>query len=441
LKNKTITVSWTDTLSANTTYVFNFGAGITDLTEGNKATEAMYVLSTGNEIDSLSLKGTAADAWSGEPAKQKRIVMFESDSLITSRKAKPVSIGITKDDGGFTLPYLSHGNFSIFALDDANSNYLWDEGEAVGFLQSQVSPAWKDSVKRKLLLSTPRPSKPTVGEYKIDSLGKITFAWDHYFKGISLRSLNPDATVVWSTKKDSIVAWVNTKQYNKSIEIKVAVDSIVLDTIGVKVISEAIEKPLRLSAKPTDRILPKSTLTLAFNQGIASVDASKVNLKIDSTLLAPPSAAVSNNEVLLNYNWLAGKKYNLQLLPGAIAGVFGNTNDTLDVTVSVLSAEETGTLNLTIQAPELAPSAFLLVLDNKQNEVFRAPISTAKEMSIPNIIPGEHVLKLVNDINGNGIWDPADFKKRQAPERVWTFGQKLNIRANWDINQTWIIEE
>jgi hypothetical protein len=441
LKNKTISVSWTDTLEANTTYVFNFGAGVTDLTEGNKAKDVMYVFATGSQIDSLSLTGIVRDAWTNEPAKQKRLVMFHEDSLITQRQAKPVSIGLSQDNGNFKLPYLREGNYSLFVLDDANSNYLWDEGEAVGFLPKQVTPQWNDSSSIALNMSTPRNSKPLVGEYNTDSLGRISFAWDHYFKGLNIEPLSNEATVNWSAKKDSVVAWVNSKALDKNIELRITADTLVLDTISIKVFSEATKLPIRLETKPNDRLLPKSMWTGLFNQPIASVNTSKFLIKKDSTTLAEPRVSFVQNQLEVLFGGVAANKYTMKLLPGAITSIYGSTNDTLDFAFSVLSTEETGILNLAIQSEPISSNSYVVLLDNKQNEVFRTPLVPEKTIQIANIIPGEHTLKVIEDTNGNGIWDPANFATRVQPERVWTYGQKLNVRANWELNQQWKLEE
>ncbi|MGK0252556.1 MAG: hypothetical protein ACI81G_001996, partial [Gammaproteobacteria bacterium] len=54
---KYITIDIKDTLQPNTTYVFNFGQSIVDNNESNPYAYFKYILSTGDYIDSLSVKG------------------------------------------------------------------------------------------------------------------------------------------------------------------------------------------------------------------------------------------------------------------------------------------------------------------------------------------------------------------------------------------------
>ena len=59
---KFIKIKLGDTLKKNTTYSFNFGKSIVDNNEENKLEYFRYVVSTGNYIDSLKLKGAVNDA-------------------------------------------------------------------------------------------------------------------------------------------------------------------------------------------------------------------------------------------------------------------------------------------------------------------------------------------------------------------------------------------
>src|SRR5690606_31186767 len=64
--SKYIKIIINDTLKANTTYAFNFGQSIVDNNEENPYPYYKYVFSTGNYIDSLSVKGNIYDAQNRE---------------------------------------------------------------------------------------------------------------------------------------------------------------------------------------------------------------------------------------------------------------------------------------------------------------------------------------------------------------------------------------
>ena len=55
--------------------------------------------------------------------------------------------------------------------------------------------------------------------------------------------------------------------------------------------------------------------------------------------------------------------------------------------------------------------------------------------------PGRYYLRLFYDRNGNGRWDTGDYDKGLQPEEVYYFPQAIDVRANWDIEQTWRVKE
>src|ERR1051325_7489051 len=63
VKGKSLLIELKDTLKENTTYTFNFGDAIRDITENNPIDNFQYICSTGNYIDSLSLSGTVKNAF------------------------------------------------------------------------------------------------------------------------------------------------------------------------------------------------------------------------------------------------------------------------------------------------------------------------------------------------------------------------------------------
>ncbi|MBL7726174.1 MAG: hypothetical protein JNM68_00735, partial [Dinghuibacter sp.] len=58
---------------------------------------------------------------------------------------------------------------------------------------------------------------------------------------------------------------------------------------------------------------------------------------------------------------------------------------------------------------------------------------TGKQVVIDLFKPGEYELRMLNDENGNGIWDPGTFfVKKKQPEIVKPLSKKLNVRADWE---------
>ena len=52
------------------------------------------------------------------------------------------------------------------------------------------------------------------------------------------------------------------------------------------------------------------------------------------------------------------------------------------------------------------------------------------------IRPGKYTFRLIEDLNSNDIWDTGNYLKQVQPEPVYYFPNELDVRANWDLNET-----
>lgn len=54
--------------------------------------------------------------------------------------------------------------------------------------------------------------------------------------------------------------------------------------------------------------------------------------------------------------------------------------------------------------------------------------------------PGMRDLRLIEDMNGNGRWDPGEWATLKQPERTWYHTGSVNIRAAWEVKVDWPID-
>lgn len=144
-KGRGIRVRIKDTLRENTTYLFQFKEGIVDFNEGNALPSYEYVFSTGGSIDSMTLRGTVVDAFSGKPRTEPVTVIAwsesqQADSVGDSIVAKVQPMYVTRCDkeGNFALNHLREGRYLLLALEDGDKNLRLNGDEAVAFLDSLV---------------------------------------------------------------------------------------------------------------------------------------------------------------------------------------------------------------------------------------------------------------------------------------------------------------
>ena len=140
LKKKSIIIEYTDTLKSNTTYTFNFGDAIKDLHEGNKLQNFEYVFSTGDILDSMSVRGKLKYAENLEVPDEPISIMLYTDLRDSVPLLDiPLYVGRSDDSGVFSVNNLRPDVYKVFALKDGNNNFLFDlPTEEIAFLDTSL---------------------------------------------------------------------------------------------------------------------------------------------------------------------------------------------------------------------------------------------------------------------------------------------------------------
>lgn len=141
---KKLTVEFNDTLRENTTYSIDFGNAVCDLNEGNALKGYTYAFSTGASIDSMEMSGTVLNAQTLSPMEGMIVGLYEPfdtarQDSVGPRYKMPTRIARSDENGKFTIRNVKEGRYEVFALKDANGDYLYTEGEMFGWLDSSVT--------------------------------------------------------------------------------------------------------------------------------------------------------------------------------------------------------------------------------------------------------------------------------------------------------------
>lgn len=132
-----------DSLLANTTYNFFFGEAIVDITEANPIPNYQFVVSTGDYVDSLSVRGRVVNAKTLQPSEGVFVMMYNNIYDSVPMLERPVYLTKTNKEGNFTINNMQDGEYLMFALLDMNSNFIYDNpNEKIAFLDSLIRPVY-----------------------------------------------------------------------------------------------------------------------------------------------------------------------------------------------------------------------------------------------------------------------------------------------------------
>ncbi len=230
---------------------------------------------------------------------------------------------------------------------------------------------------------------------------------NYWFKGIETDSLKFEYPI-----KDSI----KTELVNFKNPIK---DSLIITQITIGAIDL------------TDIFKIKSNLP------IVSSDSSLVKIRKKDSTLVPAKIKIDKNydRVEIDFKLIPNDMYDIQLLPNTLKDFWGDTHDTLNYRVSTKKVEDYG--NIFIQLIYEDSSEFILELlkDNKVIRSYNKPVEDSN-YSFKLLNPGKYFLRLIKDNNNNDKWDTGNYLKKIQPEEVIYYPFELELRANWDLNET-----
>ncbi|WP_317045711.1 MULTISPECIES: Ig-like domain-containing protein [Arenibacter] len=444
--NKYVEIILKDTLKANTTYTFNFGLSIIDNNEGNPNRFFTYVFSTGDYIDSLTVSGVVKDAFNKKADTFISIMLYEIDSTYTDStiyRQPPNYIANTLDSTPiFHLKNLKEGKYAMFGVkDEAKNNIFNQKTDKIAFIKDTLSLP-TDSVYLLTLFKELPDYSISVPNFAAKN--KIIFGYQGNVKDISIKNLStlPDTVRTKITKerdKDTLNYWFTPFKADSLVFTVSNEKERLIDTFSVKTKKVAMDS-LILQPNQRGSLEFGNPFYIGANTPISKIDSSKISMmRKDSTLvLVAMELDTLGNKIDFDFEVEPNENYTLDLLPGSVTDFFGIENDTISYKLSTKSYADFGNLSLTLEGPVSYPLIVQLT-DEKgvtKKEMF-ATEPTVFEFS--NIVPSKYLIRLIFDSNGNQKWDTGNYIQQTQPERVVYYPNVLEVRANWELEQTFTL--
>ena len=378
-KLKTVTIKIKDTLEENTTYSYDFGNAIKDNNEGNILRNFTYVFSTGTHIDSLDLMGRVLVAQTGVPDSTLIVMLHRKGDDSAVIKEKPRFIAKLDSTGRFHFRHLPAGVFYLYALKD--------EGGQKKYLS-----------KKQLFAFSDKPVN-TAG----NNAGIVLYAYLE--KDEDKRALTTTTKPVAKTDKD--------KEKDKRLKFSLNLESNQQDILG--------------------------QLVFTFNDPLKNFDSAKVQFTdeafkpVSNYRLAKDT---TNKKLTLFYKWPENTAFNLIVDKDFAEDSSGRKIPRTDtLRFRTMKESDYGTVNIRFNNLDLSKKPVLQLL--QQEVVKDSARLTARDFKIKLMKPGEYDIRVLLDENGNGTWDTGEFfGKRRQPEKVIAVKRKLNVKANWDNDNT-----
>jgi len=446
---KFVEIKFKDTLRENTTYTLNFGQSITDNNEGNPNSFLTYVFSTGDYIDSLTLLGAVKDAYNKEVDNFVSVMLYELDTVYTDStiyQRPPNYITNTLDSAViFTLRNLKEGRYALFGLKDEGKNNVFDQNlDKIAFIQDTVTLPTDSTYLLTLFKEIPDYSS-SVPSYSAQN--KIIFGYFGDGKDVTIDLLSdlPDTVrtkIAKEPDKDTLNFWFTPFEMDSLVFTVTNENLRVIDTFTVKSRKVGIDS-LNLNANQRGSLDFNQPFFIQATTPLVAIDTTQMSMIAKDSILLPFTASLDSvaNKVDIDFDVQPNESYFLNMLPGAIRDFFGQENDTLSYKLSTKSLADYGNLRFSISTDSLAYPLIVQLTDEKGKTKQEIYASKPKIFEFNALEPARYLVRIIFDANGNEKWDTGNYLKKIQPEKVSYYPDVIEVRANWELEQTFVIPD
>ncbi len=303
----------------------------------------------------------------------------------------------------------------------------------------------------RLFFSAPQDELPTLRALRpeSDSAG-IDTAWvDFLDYALCQPSINRDTITYWLT--DSAAIRMDTLRFEMTYlksdslyNLQPQTDTILAVYKAPRSSAKALalqqqkqaEERLQITSNASSKFQVYDTLGITSPTPVASLVADSIHLKqhVDTLWKDVPfriDTATMGFRLICTLN--AGCEYKLTTDSAAVFDIYGKCCDRNEWKINVRPMEDYATL--TVHLTDYTPQAYIQLLNESDQPVRQ--MQARPEGNKFTFLEGKpYYMRLFIDWNGDGKWTTGDWLKKRQPEPVYYFHKRLNLRANWEFEET-----
>ena len=441
---KKVFLNFLDSLAPETTYTINFGNSIKDNNENNPLTFFSYTFSTGETIDSLYIRGNTKDAFSQESDEFISLQLYRVDSLFKDSivfQNKPTYISNTLDSTNYKFQNLKEGKYLLIALKDVDNNYFFDPFyDKIGFIDSLITLPRDSVIDLKLF-----KEETEIIWDKPHFINSEKIGFGYYGKldldKIKIESNIPDSVnyvFIKEKETDTLNLWLSRNSFDSLNFSLIETDTIKLTTVKFDRKRDSLIDSLNISSKTLNVIHLKESFKISSNIPLNKIEDSLITIRDIDSLIIPFTTSINErlDEIDIDFEVSPSDDYSIFIKPRAIKDIRGTENDTLQFNVVSQTLEDYGNVFLDVIANN--DSKYILHLLDSNSNIIREfkNVNSLSTYIFDYIRPGKYTFRLIEDLNSNDLWDTGNYLKQVQPEPVYYFPSELDVRANWDLNET-----
>ncbi|MDE5917958.1 MAG: Ig-like domain-containing protein [Duncaniella sp.] len=180
---------------------------------------------------------------------------------------------------------------------------------------------------------------------------------------------------------------------------------------------------------------------------VARFDSTALHMEMQVDTLwypvAPPKVVRPQElrpmDYVLPYTWEEGTKYRLKIDSAAVEDIYGLVNKEITHEFTTKTRGDYSTLSFNISGLDGRP-AVVEVLGSGDKLIATAPVQ-GSYVKVEYLNPGTYYARLYIDSDSSGEWTTGNLLDSIQPEEVYYYPKKITLKKNWNIDQSWNINE
>ena len=260
-----------------------------------------------------------------------------------------------------------------------------------------------------------------------------------YFKHDSINNL------VESTDKLRL-AWVKTETKEERQEReRLEKERERAEKAGEEWVEPEAENTFKVTIPTSGDFHKDKPLEMEFDYLLTRFDTTAMTLTMTSDQITEPQSVpfsiipdtMNRRKFRVEVPWQAKAKYEFIMPEGMFENVARESNDTIKCSWTGADPTKFARVNITVRSSK--PHAhYILQLTNAQGKTQKeVRFVTTGTYNMEYVSPGDMMLRVVEDLNGNGNWDTGDMVLMRQPERTEIYKnddglETIAMKENWE---------
>ena len=216
---------------------------------------------------------------------------------------------------------------------------------------------------------------------------------------------------------------------------------------GEEYVEPEVENPFKVTMNTSGELNRYKHIDMEFDYLVTSLDTAAITLSRTTETETEPQAVefslepdtLNRRKLRIRAEWEPTVRYELMIPAGAIRNVAREQNDTIRCNYTGSDPAQYAIVRINVTSSN-SEARYILQLTNTQGKVQNEIANvTPGNYTFEYVSPGDILIRVVEDMNGNGKWDTGDMVLMRQPERTEIYKnaegiETITTKANWEFD-------